>query len=99
AIAIAVVLGLFALVVLMFASALIYVPAVVFRLRYGMYFFGARYQPLMPYMYPPPPPMAPPYVPPAEPAPAKWRSGAGFLIQMGVPSKLMALRISFFKNL
>ncbi len=70
AIAIAVVLGLIALLVLMFASALIYVPAAVFRQSYGMYFFGARYQPLMPYMYPPPPPMPPPYVPPPEPAPA-----------------------------
>ena len=48
----------------------VHVPAVVFRQSYGMYFFGARYQPLTVYMYPPPPPMPPPFVPPPEPAPA-----------------------------
>jgi hypothetical protein len=43
---------------------------VVFRQSYGMYFFGARYQPLMAYMYPPPPaPPAPPIAPPTEPIP------------------------------
>ena len=71
AIAIAVLLGLLAVLVLVFALALIRVPAVVFRQNYGMYFFGARYRPLMPYMYPPPPPMPPPYIPPpAQPIPA-----------------------------
>jgi hypothetical protein len=70
AIILAVLLGLVALVAIMFVSALIYVPAVIFRQSYGMYFFGARYRQLMPYMYPPPPPLPPPFVPPAEPAPA-----------------------------
>ena len=69
-IAIAIVLGLAALVLLLFLSALIYVPAVVFRQNYGLYFFGARYQPLMQYMYPPTPPMPPPFTPPGEPVPA-----------------------------
>ena len=67
---IAVLLGIVALVVLMFASALVYVPGVIFRQSYGMYFFGARYQPLTPYMYPPPPPMPPPFVPPPRGAQA-----------------------------
>jgi hypothetical protein len=70
AIAIAIVLAIMAAVILMFISGLIYVPAVVFRQSYGMYFFGARYQPLMAYMYPPPPaPPAPPIAPPTEPIP------------------------------
>jgi hypothetical protein len=68
AIAIAVLLAIVAAIILMFISALIYVPAVVFRQSYGMYFFGARYQPLMAYMYPPPP--APPLAPPPQPVPA-----------------------------
>ena len=70
AIAIAVVLGLLAFALLVFVLGLIHVPAAIFRQSYGMYFFGARYQPLMPYMYPPPPPMPPPYVPPPQPVPA-----------------------------
>jgi hypothetical protein len=71
AIAIAVLLGIVAFVALLFISALIYVPAVVFRQSYGMYFFGARYAPLARYMYPPPmPPAPPPMAPPPEPAPA-----------------------------
>src|SRR3954462_14011133 len=72
AIAIAVLLGIVAFVALLFISALIYVPAVVFRQSYGMYFFGARYAPLARYMYPPPliRPVPPPTAPPAEPAPA-----------------------------
>jgi hypothetical protein len=57
-----------AAVVVIFISALIYVPAVVFRQSYGMYFFGARYVPLSMYMYPPPP-APPPMAPPPEPAP------------------------------
>jgi hypothetical protein len=65
-IAIAVLLGFVAMLVLVFVSALVYVPAVVFRQNYGMYFFGARYQPLMPYLYAPPPP----FTPPPEPVPA-----------------------------
>jgi hypothetical protein len=70
-IVLAVLIGLVALIALMFISALIYVPAVVFRQGYGMYFFGARYQPLMAYMYPPPSaPPAPPMAPPAQPTPA-----------------------------
>jgi len=68
AIAIAVLLGIVAFIGLLFISALIYVPAVVFRQSYGMYFFGARYAPLARYMYPPP--LIPPAPPPAEPAPA-----------------------------
>src|SRR4051812_21896024 len=69
-IALAVLLGFVAMVVLVFVSSLVYVPAVVFRQNYGMYFFGARYQPLMPYLYAPPPPMPPPFTPPPEPTPA-----------------------------
>ena len=68
-IVIAVLMGFVAMIVLVFISALVYVPAVVFRQNYGMYFFGARYQPLRPYLYAPPPPM-PPFTPPPEPVPA-----------------------------
>jgi hypothetical protein len=69
-IAFAVILAVIAAVILMFVSSLIYVPAVVFRQSYGMYFFGARYQPLMAYLYPPPPPPPPPVAPPIQPMPA-----------------------------
>ena len=65
----AVLLGVGALLTLMFTLALIYVPAVVFRQNYGMYFFGARYQPLMTFLYPPPP-AQPPLMPPPQPIPA-----------------------------
>jgi hypothetical protein len=63
-----VLLGVVALLALMFTLALIYVPAVVFRQNYGMYFFGARYQPLMTFLYPPAPPQ-PPFMPPPQPVP------------------------------
>jgi len=68
AIAVGIALAVVAAVVVIFISALIYVPAVVFRQSYGMYFFGARYVPLSMYMYPPPP-APPPMAPPPEPAP------------------------------
>jgi len=67
AIAVAVVAALIAVAALVLIVGLIHVPAVVFRQSYGMYFFGARYQPLIPYLYPPPPP---PYIPPSQPVPA-----------------------------
>src|SRR4051812_47177832 len=69
AILLGVLLAIVPVVLLMSVIALVYVPGVVFRQSYGMYFFGARYQPLTPYMYPPPP-MPPPFVPPPEPVPA-----------------------------
>jgi hypothetical protein len=60
------VIGVALILVTLFVS----LPGAVFQQSFSMYFVAARYQPLMPYMYPPPPPMPPPYIPPAEPAPA-----------------------------
>jgi hypothetical protein len=77
-IALAVLAGCVLLVVLLFVTALISVPAIVFFPAYSMYFFAARYPALSAMLYPatpapqsPPGAAPPPYeLPPLPPAPA-----------------------------
>jgi hypothetical protein len=64
-ITVAVVCGCVALVILIFAAALISVPVVVFFPAYAIYFFAPRYPPLAALLWPPP---AVPEVPPEAPA-------------------------------
>jgi hypothetical protein len=64
-ITVAVVFGCVALVILIFAMALISVPVVVFFPAYAIYFFAPRYPPLAAVLWPPP---AVPEVPPEVPA-------------------------------
>lgn len=54
-----------AVLALLFVQALVMLPGAVFTKSYGMYWVGARYAPLRPYLYPPLPPAIPP-----PPAPA-----------------------------
>jgi len=57
-------------ILLICTTLMVSLPGGVFQQSFSMYFVAARYQPLMHYMYPPPPPMPPPYVPPPQPVPA-----------------------------
>ena len=73
-IALAVVVGCVLLAALLFAMALISVPAIVFFPAYSMYFLAARYTPLAMLLQPQPvatgEPGSPPLQPPLPPAPA-----------------------------
>jgi hypothetical protein len=62
-IALAVVVGLIALVILIFAAALIAVPIVVFFPAYSIYFFAPRYAQLAAVLWPPGPALAVPETP------------------------------------
>ena len=69
-ITLAVVLGCILLAVLMYLTALISVPVIVFFPAYAMYFFAPRYRPLSLALYPAPPAVAiPAPAPPQEPPP------------------------------
>ena len=77
-IALAVVAGLLAMLVLFFIMGMIAVPFATFFQAYAIYFFGRRFRPMEMVMYPEPPapppaptaPEAPPMPPGPEPAPA-----------------------------
>lgn len=68
-IAAAVVLGCIALAVLLFATSLVSVPAIVFFPAYSIHFFAARYKPLEALLWPQPSPSVAPTSPPPEPPP------------------------------
>lgn len=63
-ITVAIVIGCIVFAILMFLTALIAVPAIVFFPAYSIYFFAPRYRPLSLVLYPPPPQSPPPAVEP-----------------------------------